>query len=86
MNYKSYRAVDLPLQILHNNTMKDKLKDIQNNPEKHKHKDLDALLTCAFVNGAINLVIMAAHEGLHGYNGGAPCDVSSGPCSCGAWH
>lgn len=21
-----------------------------------------------------------------GYNGGLKCDVTSGPCSCGAWH
>ncbi|KKM94644.1 hypothetical protein LCGC14_1196160 [marine sediment metagenome] len=86
MNYSTLCAVDLPLQILHNNTMENKLKDIQNNPENHIHKNFDALMACAFVNGAINLAIMTAHEGLCGYNGGVPCDVRSGPCSCGAWH
>jgi hypothetical protein len=31
---------------------------------------------------------MEAHEehASHGSNGGRRCDVSSGPCSCGAWH
>ena len=36
--------------------------------------------------GAIDLAKMAELEGRYGSNGGQPCDVLRGPCSCGAWH
>ena len=36
--------------------------------------------------GAIDLSKMQELEGRYGYNGGQPCDVLRGPCSCGAWH
>ncbi len=36
--------------------------------------------------GAIDLSKMQELEGRFGYNGGQPCDVLRGPCSCGAWH
>ncbi len=42
----------------------------------------------AAVNGALNSRLAEAHE-IHaslGRNGGQRCDVTSGPCSCGAWH
>lgn len=67
-------------------TLDEKLKDIKQNPDKHKHYDMNGLISCSIVDGAISTAIMAAHEGLFGYNGGVPCDVQSGPCSCGAWH
>lgn len=64
----------------------ERLKDIKNNPEQHKHKDLNGLTACAMVDGAVSIAIMQAHEGLFGYNGGEACDVANGPCSCGSWH
>ncbi len=60
--------------------------DIKKTPSNHKHHDANGLIACATINGAVDISIMQAHEGLYGYNGGAACDVSTGPCSCGAWH
>jgi hypothetical protein len=37
-------------------------------------------------SGAIDLAALDALEGSCGRNGGRGCDVTSGPCSCGAWH
>lgn len=65
---------------------KETLNDIREHPEKHKHRDLNELNACAFIDDALDLSVIEAHGGLHGYNGGVACDVSSGPCSCGAWH
>ncbi len=68
-------------------TREEKLKDIKENPEKHKH-DFNGLNQCCFINGAIDLGLMDAHTqyASQGTNGGRGCDVSSGPCACGAWH
>lgn len=63
-------------------TIDDRLKDIKDNPEKHRH-DYTGLIACCMHNGAIDTMIMDAHEGLMGRG---KCDVSSGPCACGAWH
>lgn len=64
-----------------------KLKDIQENPDRHRH-EYSGLERCCFVDGALDLGLMEAHEknASFGYNGGRACDVSRGPCSCGAWH
>jgi len=62
------------------------LKEIQEHPERHRH-DFDALQDCCFIDGAIDLGVMQAHENVNlGMNGGIRCDVTSGPCACGAWH
>jgi len=37
------------------------------------------------VDGALDSQLMDAHPAL-GCNGGQKCDVTDGPCSCGAWH
>ncbi len=60
------------------------LKEIEEHPERHKHS-YEALQRCCFINGALDIALIQAHEGLTGWNGSA-CDVNSGPCSCGAWH
>lgn len=60
------------------------LKEIREQPELHRH-DFDGLINCCMVNGAISLMIMETHAGLTGWNG-TKCDVTQGPCSCGAWH
>jgi len=71
-------------------TQTEKLKDIKEHPDKHRHRDFAELTRCCsvVVDGVIglDLVLMDAHEGLMGRNGGRGCDVERGPCSCGAWH
>jgi hypothetical protein len=68
-------------------TREDVLRDLREHPERHRH-DFEGLQRCCFVNGALDLSLMEAHERLVdlGTNGGRRCDVTSGPCSCGAWH
>ena len=67
-------------------THQEKVKDIKEHPEKHKHKNLNELASCCFINDAIDMHLVELHEGSYGSNGGVRCDVSEGPCSCGAWH
>jgi len=64
----------------------EKIKHIKAHPELHRHGDLNGLHACAMVDGALDLAIIDAHEGVYGYNGGVACDVRRGPCSCGAFH
>ncbi len=66
---------------------KDRLQDIKNNPENHKH-DFDGLQRCCIIDGALDTMLIEAHSEYvsMGSNGGVACDVSSGPCACGAWH
>ncbi|OGZ33121.1 MAG: hypothetical protein A2V69_01740 [Candidatus Portnoybacteria bacterium RBG_13_40_8] len=63
------------------------LKDIKEHPENHHH-DFDGLHACCVINGALDTLLMEAHQKYAnlGTNGGQPCDVTEGPCSCGAWH
>jgi hypothetical protein len=70
-----------------NEKVTEKLADIKEHPERHRH-DFAALQQCCFVNGALDMRLMDAHEehASLGSNGGRRCDVTSGPCSCGAWH
>lgn len=67
-------------------THTERLKDVKEHPEKHKHQDLNELTACCMVGGAIDMSVWEAHEGSQGRNGGRGCDVSHGPCACGAWH
>ena len=68
-------------------TQEEVLQDIRENPERHKH-DFDGLMACCMIGGALDTSIMEAHSANEpfGRNGGTRCDVSSGPCACGAWH
>lgn len=69
-------------------TRDEKLADIKAHPERHRHSFESLQRCCTTAEGAIDLSLMEAHE-THaplGRNGGRACDVSSGPCSCGAWH
>lgn len=64
-----------------------KINDIKSNPGAHRHT-YTALHQCCMINGVLDSKVMQAHED-HAYvgtNGGQNCDVTSGPCSCGAWH
>lgn len=69
-------------------TYESALQDIKDYPERHKHRDINDLTRCCFIDGALSFSLMEAHETYapHGYNGGRACDVREGPCSCGAWH
>lgn len=70
-----------------NMTREEKLRDIKEHPERHRH-DYEGLNACCFHNGALDLGLIDAHSQYArlGTNGGRACDVTSGPCSCGAWH
>lgn len=63
------------------------LRDIREHPENHRHS-FGALTACCFINGAIVLMLMDAHQRYApvGSNGGVRCDSTDGPCACGAWH
>ena len=50
-----------------------------------KTRTFEDLMREAMVDGAIDLSIIDNAPAV-GYNGGRKCDVTSGPCSCGAWH
>lgn len=64
-----------------------KLAELKEHPERHRH-DFEALQRCCTVDGALDLGLLEAHSAAAplGRNGGRACDVTSGPCSCGAWH
>ena len=47
--------------------------------------DLNTLIGASMENGAIDLREMDKAP-KYGMNGSEWCDVSEGPCSCGAWH
>jgi len=68
-------------------TIEERVKDIKEHPENHRH-DFAGLQRCCMFNGAIDTLLLEAHEEYAslGMNGGVRCDVASGPCSCGAWH
>jgi hypothetical protein len=65
----------------------EKIQDIKQKPEQHRHT-FEGLQMCCFHNGALDARLMEAHEMFAslGTNGGRRCDVTTGPCSCGAWH
>ncbi len=70
-------------------TNKELLQDIKDHPENHRHKNLDELQNCCTDNnGVVHIHLIDAHSRFapQGINGGVACDVSEGPCSCGAWH
>jgi hypothetical protein len=46
----------------------------------------DVIAHATTEGGAIDLRRIEELEGRCGTNGGRGCDVTSGPCSCGAWH
>lgn len=63
-----------------------KLHDIRQHPEHHRH-DFIHLCNCCTVHGMRQPILMDAHERAIGKsNAGRPCDVTQGPCACGAWH
>jgi hypothetical protein len=65
----------------------EKIDDIRQHPDQHQH-DYAGLVRCSMINGAIDVAVMEAHAQYVniGTNGGARCDVTEGPCACGAWH
>lgn len=69
-------------------TTEERIKHIKDHPDQHRHGDFQGIINCSMDNGAINMAIFDAHQqyASYGSNGGNRCDVSSGPCSCGAWH
>jgi hypothetical protein len=64
-------------------TLESVLRDIKEHPENHRH-DFAGLQNCCIINGALNALLVEAHEGITGRS--RRCDVNKGPCACGAWH
>ncbi|MEK7640702.1 MAG: hypothetical protein AAB389_01750 [Patescibacteria group bacterium] len=70
----------------------DVLKDLEKNPDQHRHATYEELVACCTVlyhgKPVLDLSLMDAHlkSAPIAHNGGQPCDVFEGPCSCGAWH
>jgi hypothetical protein len=62
--------------------MAQRLAEIRNHPEQHKHSFRE-LHECCRIGGAISTKLLDAHEGIIGHG---KCDVTSGPCACGAFH
>jgi hypothetical protein len=54
--------------------------------EERRDGSFEGLMRHAATKNGIDLRKLEAQEGRYGTNGGRGCDVSSGPCSCGAWH
>jgi hypothetical protein len=65
----------------------EKIKDIKENPSDHIHT-FSQLQHCCIIDGALDLSVMDAHSEYinMGTNGGVKCDVTEGPCACGATH
>lgn len=65
----------------------DRLHDVENRPDKHHH-NFRGLTDCCSIKGIMDLELVDAHSTYAslGINGGVRCDVTSGPCACGAWH
>lgn len=63
------------------------VEDIKQHPEKHRH-DFAGLQRCCLIDGALDMMVMETHSKyvVTGRNGSSKCDVTSGPCSCGAYH
>jgi hexokinase len=68
-------------------TRQEKLQEIKEHPERHRHT-FEELTSCCMHGDALDLQLMEAHAKYAplGTNGGRRCDVSRGPCACGAWH
>lgn len=62
-----------------------RLKDIKENPERHQHT-FEGLLRCSMVGAVLDSRLFDAHLGTVPQRNPGGCDVTSGPCSCGAWH
>jgi hypothetical protein len=65
----------------------EKVNHIKQYPEKHQHTFAE-LQKCCFVKGALDMMVMEAHSiyAPVGRNDSSKCDVTHGPCSCGAYH
>ena len=63
------------------------LEDIKKNPKNHRH-NFSELSACCIIDGIIQAELIEAHAKYVdlGRNGGVKCDVTKGPCACGAWH
>jgi len=72
---------------LYSYLVQQRLTHIERNPELHKHSYID-LVSCCIINSIVISELFTAHLKYVqlGINGNIKCDVTSGPCNCGAWH
>lgn len=59
--------------------------DTGSEEDRKEFERLDEAVKNPAPDGAIDLSLFDSAPAV-GYNGGVKCDVTSGPCSCGAWH
>lgn len=64
--------------------IKSRFKNKEGKVQKHVTVD-DLIANATTEDGAIDLAAIDNAPAV-GYNGGVKCDVTKGPCSCGAWH
>lgn len=66
---------------VHNLWFERKQRDIRENPNKHRHRDINELRRCCVApDGTLDVLLVELHSA------GRRCDVKEGPCNCGAWH
>lgn len=63
-------------------------REIIEHPERHRHSFSELQRCCMVEGGALDMGLVEAHSTAAplGRNGGIACDVTDGPCACGAWH
>ena len=68
-------------------TVEERIEHIEKHPEDHQHT-FSELSGCCLVDGAVDSRLIDAHGWFDfaGENGGVSCDVTEGPCACGAHH
>lgn len=62
------------------------MKNVKELKSKKKKTFQELIKECMTDEGVIDMSKMGELEGSCGRNGGRGCDVTDGPCSCGAWH
>lgn len=53
--------------------------------KEHKHTFEELMQCVSDSEGNLDMRKLQNHT-VNCYNGGQKCDVTTGPCSCGAWH
>lgn len=61
------------------------MKSVGGRPDNLDRSFEELVASATTEDGAIDLAALDDAPAV-GYNGGVKCDVTSGPCSCGAWH
>jgi hypothetical protein len=63
----------------------ERIADIKRHPDQHRHT-FEELIKCCSVNGSIDTGLLGIHQQFASCGKTSRCDVTEGPCACGAWH